>query len=66
MSCPLVRFRLRDFYYFELLLDDCIRPMTPLHRQLFKMFVEDSAIEDAIYYLGQVVERVCMLLSHRF
>lgn len=35
-------------------IDECINPTAPLYKQLFRAFAEDSAIEDAIYYLGQV------------
>jgi len=41
----------------EFNIDDAIDTTTPLFRQLLTCYVEDSAIEDTIYYLGQALKR---------
>ena len=43
--------------------DEVIGPTTPLHRQLLRAFVEDSALEDAIYYLGQALKQGTVTLD---
>jgi len=58
-------------------IDDAIDTTTPLFRQLLNAYVEDNAIEDTIYFLGQGLKRgrldlenylkhVRMLSRHQF
>jgi ESCRT-I complex subunit TSG101 len=43
--------------------DEIIAPTTPLHKQLMRAFVEDSALEDAIYNMGQALKRGTIMLD---
>lgn len=38
-------------------IDNAIDATTPLHRQILKCYVQDCAIDDAIYFLGQALKK---------
>uniref|UniRef100_A0A914XKZ3 SB domain-containing protein n=1 Tax=Plectus sambesii TaxID=2011161 RepID=A0A914XKZ3_9BILA len=41
----------------DLQIDNAIDTVAPLHRQLLNSYVEDCAIEDSIYFLGQGLKK---------
>lgn len=38
-------------------IDNAIDATTPLHRQITRCYVQDSAIDDTIYFLGQTLKK---------
>lgn len=41
----------------DLQIDNAIETTAPLHRQLLNCYVDDCAIEDSIYFLGQALKK---------
>lgn len=41
----------------ETSIDDAIDATTPLHRQIFRCYTQDCAIDDTIYFLGQALKK---------
>ncbi|CAG0891881.1 unnamed protein product [Darwinula stevensoni] len=41
----------------EIDVDEAVTPTTPLYRQLFNLYAEENATQDAIYYLGEARRR---------
>lgn len=41
----------------EAAVDGAIDATTPLHRQIFRSYVQDCAIDDTIYFLGQALRK---------